>query len=177
MIILYILAPIACFFVLINFIGLFFPRLTRIHASIIINEKPELIFPEIAVLSNFVTWDPWSKRDPNIHQSFEGNPGKLNSKYSWKGNKKVKEGSMTISNIEENQLVEHILNFGKGNPCKALFKLVPIESGTEVFWGIEMNMGKFPMSRIIGSLIKGMLYKDFIQGLESLKMKIENQNK
>lgn len=177
MIILYILAPIACLFMLINFIGLFFPRLTRIQESIIINDKPEDIFPQIVSLNQFVTWDPWSKRDPNIQQCFDGIEGQLNSKYSWKGNKEVKEGSMTIVKIEPNELVEHALIFGKGNPSRALIKLIPREKGTEVIWGVELNMGKFPMGRIIGSLLKGMLSKDFNQGLEQLKAKIENFNK
>ncbi len=177
MIILYILAPIACLFMLINFVGLFFPRLTRIQKSIIINEKQEVIFQEIVSLNKFVTWDPWSKRDPNIQQCFDGTEGQLNSKYSWKGNKEVKEGSMTIVKIDQNEFVEHALIFGKGNSNRAIFKLTPTENGTQVVWGVEMNMGKFPMGRIIGALLKGMLSKDFIQGLEQLKAKVDTTNK
>ena len=177
MIILYILAPIACFFMLINFIGLFFPRLTRIQESILIKRTPESIFPEIVSLNKFVTWDPWSKRDPNIHQVFTGIDGQLNSKYSWKGNKEVKEGSMTIVKIDQNEFVEHALIFGKGNSNRAIFKLTPTENGTQVIWGVEMNMGKFPMGRIIGALLKGMLSKDFIHGLEQLKTKVDTTNK
>ena len=177
MIILYILAPIVCFFMLINFIGLFFPRLTRIQESILIKRTPESIFPEIVSLNKFVTWDPWSKRDPNIHQVFTGIDSELNSNYSWRGNKEVKEGSMTIVKIESNQLIEHVLIFGKGNPSRAIFKLIPEENGTRVIWGVEINMGKFPMGRIIGALLKNMLRKDFLAGLENLKNKIEHPNK
>jgi hypothetical protein len=81
---------------------------------------------------------------------------------------------MTIVNIEKNEIVEHSLLFGKGNPSKAIFKLIPSENETTVIWGVEMNMGKFPMGRIIGSILKKMLFNDFTQGLENLKMKIEN---
>ena len=101
----------------------------------------------------------------------------MDSKYSWKGNKEVKEGSMTIVKIDQNEFVEHALIFGQGNSNRAIFKLTPTENGTQVIWGVEMNMGKFPMGRIIGALLKGMLSRDFIQGLEKLKSKIENANK
>ena len=40
-----------------------------------------------------------------------------------------------------------------------------------------MNMGKFPMGRIIGALLKNMLRKDFLAGLENLKNKIEHPTK
>lgn len=173
MTIIYILALLVCFFLLINFIGLaFFPRLTRIQQSITINRPASEIFPKVVSLRSFVTWDPWSGRDPNIQQSFEGEEGQIGAIYRWKGNKEVKEGSMKTVQIIPNELVEHELTFGKGNKNRALIKLIPEGESTQVIWGVELNMGIMPFTRIVGSLLKGMLERDFSQGLNKLKEEV-----
>ena len=173
-ILLYILLGALTFISLIALIGLFLPQQVKVERSIIIEAEPAIIFDEIADFENFVTWNTWTKKDPAIKQWFEGEKFSVGSKYSWEGNKKVGKGSMEITHIEANRRVNLDMNFGPSGVANCGFILEPIDEKTKVTWYFNSDMGRNPLTKLIGPMMDKFIGKDYSEGLKNLAEKITN---
>ncbi len=124
-------------------------------------------------------WNPWSKMDPNIQNTFEGEDGAVGSTMSWSGNKDVGKGSNTITASEPGARVETKLNFIEPFESEAgtYIQLDDAEGGTKVTWGMTGTM-PFPwnaLSPLMG--MKGAIEKDYDKGLAALKAMVEDKIK
>jgi len=153
-------------------IGLFSPKQIRLEVEKDIAADADQIFVQIADFENFVTWNPWSLKDPNIRNEFEGEKMSYGAIYRWKGNRQVGNGSMEIIHLEANERVEMELRFGPGRPAKAIFQLIKKENGTHVIWSLESNLGSNPFTRVVGRMMGKIIRKDFTLGLERLSAKL-----
>ncbi len=172
-ILIYFLLGALTFFIFLMIFGLFLPKVAHVERSIIINAAPSDVFAEVVNYEKFVTWNPWSEKDPNIQHEFEGVIGTIGSKYSWKGNKKVGSGYMQITDIVVNEHVEMNLNFGPRGNAKCGFVILPQEVDTRVIWYFDSPMGNFPLKRIIGAMMDKFIGTDYSKGLSNLQTKLE----
>ena len=77
-----VLILIACFaglLLLIALFGLTQPRITRLERSIVLNVPLTTVYPEVSFLQNFVTWNAWSDKDPDMQQNFSEKDGEAGS--------------------------------------------------------------------------------------------------
>lgn len=153
-------------------IGLFSPKQIHLEVEKEIAADADELFIQIADFENFVTWNPWSLKDPNIRNEFEGEKMSYGTIYRWKGNRQVGNGSMEIIHIEANERVEMELRFGPGRPAKATFQLNKKENGTQVIWSLDSNLGSNPFTRVVGRMMEKIIRKDFTLGLERLSDKL-----
>jgi uncharacterized protein YndB with AHSA1/START domain len=58
---------------------------------------PARVFAEVVELRRWQAWSPWEGMDPNLQRTYEGPASGVGSSYAWKGNRKVGEGKMTIT--------------------------------------------------------------------------------
>jgi uncharacterized protein YndB with AHSA1/START domain len=174
-ILIYFLFGALTFFLFLMIFGLFLPKNAHVERSIIINVTPSEVFEEVVNYENFVTWNPWSEKDPNMQHSFQGETGTIGSKYSWKGNKKVGSGYMQITDIVVNEHVEMDLNFGPRGNAKCGFVIQPNENGTRIIWYFDSPMGNFPLKRIVGAMMDKFIGTDYSIGLSNLQAKLEKQ--
>lgn len=151
------------------------PRLVHLEKSVIISQEPDVVFAEVADFENFVTWNPWSAKDPNIKNSFEGDKISVGSKYLWSGNSKVGKGSMEITHIEANRRVEMDLNFGPQGNAKCGFILEPLDRNTKLTWYFDSDMGNNPLARLMGLFMEKFVGKDYSEGLNNLAKKLNKQ--
>jgi hypothetical protein len=83
--------------------------------------------------------------DPNMSNTYTGETGEVGSKSAWKGNRKVGEGSMTITGLDEPSRVDIDLQFLK--PFKAqndvTFTVEPSGGGSEVTWSMSGQVNFF----------------------------------
>lgn len=172
-ILLYILLGILTFLAILLIIGLFLPKNVHVERSIFIGGSPEEIYPYVSDFEKFVEWNPWSAKDLNIQQTFEGEKNTVGSKYSWVGNKKVGKGYMQITQVETNKRVEMDLNFGPNGFAKCGFILEPKDAGTHVTWYFDSIMGKNPLFRLMGPMMDKFIGKDYSEGLVNLAKKFE----
>jgi hypothetical protein len=156
-------------------IGWLSPKEIHVESSRHIKADVDKIFVQMADFENFVKWNPWAFKDPNMTNKFEGEKMSFGSKYSWKGNRHVGTGSIEIIHIEANKRLEMELKFGPGRPAKAAFILIPDQHGTSVTWSLDSNMGSNPFSRVVGRMMKKYITKDFDFGLKRLDEKITNE--
>ena len=94
--ILVILIIIAAFVMLI---GMMMPRIVHVSRSATMAATPTAIYTQITDLKKFAKWSPWGDRDPDMEQSFNGKTG-LGAEMTWKGNKQVGQGTMTIVEVD-----------------------------------------------------------------------------
>jgi Polyketide cyclase / dehydrase and lipid transport len=145
------------------------PRLVKLTVAREIQTDTIAVFDQIQNFEQFVRWSPWSKKDPDMTQRFEGDPGEVGSAYFWSGNKKVGRGSMRITAKKSPEFVKMDLNFGPRGGAEVTFNVIPNGENTLVEWVFENDLGANPLSKAFGPLMKNMLQKDFEQGLKNLE--------
>lgn len=169
----YILISLIAILVISALIGYFMPQTVKLERSIAIHAPKEVVFAEISHLENFVTWSPWTSKDPSMSQSFTGHGGTVGSKYTWKGNKKVGEGSMETTALHLNDRVAYAMNFGPRGQAEAVFTVSENRGNTLVTWAFSSDMGRNPIKHLMGPLMAAFVGKDYTAGLQNLKKKLE----
>jgi len=173
MLVLYILYSILGLLTIIILASFFLPDFIVVEEKIIISAPSNEIFNHIANLEEFIIWSPWNEKDPYMKNYFEGEPMTVSSNYKWEGNRKVGKGTMTLTHIEANRKVSMELDFGFQRTSKINFNLTQEMEKTEVSWQILTPLGKNPIAKFFGPLMKKVITNDFKKGLYNLKKKIE----
>ena len=87
--------------------------------TLLVERSTSIAAPEVAVfeyvndLHRWDTWSPWAPMDPNMEKTYSGPPAGVGAVYAWKGNNKVGEGRMTITESVPNDRVAMHLEFFK----------------------------------------------------------------
>jgi effector-binding domain-containing protein len=98
--------------------------------------------------------------------------------YSWKGNSKVGEGTITITESNPNKSVASDLSFSGSEPAKALYTLESSGDAQQLTMAIDMNFGMNPLMRWVGFLfMEGEMNKAFDYGLNNVKQRAEAKPK
>ena len=130
-----------------------------------------LVFDQINTLRNWEEWSPWAKLDPEMQLTYDGPPSGVGAGHTWKGNKKVGQGSMRIVESVPGERISIDLRFVKpmkaSNPTTFTFS----ESGglTTIHWamsGTNTFMGKVFWLLMDIDKLAG---RDFERGLANLK--------
>lgn len=170
----YILAAII---VLIIFLAAIAPKTYDVSRSVEINGTKEKIWPYLKYLEKQREWSPWAKKDPNMDTKLTGTDGEVGAISYWNGNKQVGEGEQEITNIVEGERADGELRFLK--PMKSesdCYLVLEEKSPTEskVTWGFK-GKSAFPFSiMMLFTSMDKMVGKDFEEGLQMLKAKIES---
>ncbi|HLP19545.1 MAG TPA: SRPBCC family protein [Chitinophagales bacterium] len=157
-------------------LGVIAPKNFEVSRSLVVNAPQDVVFKNISTFEQFNKWNPWNKLDPNQTVKEEGVDGTVGAKHSWKGNKDVGEGSMTLTKVEPNKGVEYALDFLKPFEAHntAYMTMEAVEGGQKVTWGMKGSM-PFPMNAM--GLFMNMdkqIGKDFDEGLATLKTMSES---
>ncbi len=128
-----------------------------------------------ALVGNLERWDdfsPWADMDPDMTKTYNGEPGAVGSTYHWTGNRKVGEGTMTITDSTPDERVVLDLKFIKPFKSESVteLELTPAGDGTEVTWrmtGATTFMVK--VMSLFGKSMDKMVGPDFEKGLTQLK--------
>ena len=150
-----------------------------ITRSTTIDAPPDAVFAYVNDLKKFQAWSPWAKLDPDSKNTFEGPTAGEGARFSWSGNDKVGEGSMTITESKPSELVRMKLQFVRPMEDEADtdFVFKPKDGKTELTWSMAGKndfMGKaFCLVMDMDALVGG----DFEKGLASLKSIAEAEAK
>lgn len=144
-----------------------------------ISAAPALVFAQVNDFHNWEAWSPWAKMDPACKNVFAGAPAGTGAMFSWAGNNKVGEGSMTILESRPNDLIRIRLEFLK--PFKATntaeFTFKPEGTQTIVTWSMfGQNNFFFKVFGLFMDCDK-MVGKDFENGLAAMKSVAEAADK
>lgn len=139
----------------------------EVHRSITIDADPTAVYPRIADFRQWDAWSPWEKLDPNMTKTYTGPESGTGASYLWEGNRKVGEGSMTITGAEPDRRVTIDLQFLKPfkSRSETVLALEPVDGKTRVDWtmaGVHTMMSRLicifrPMDKLVGpDLEKGL---------------------
>lgn len=153
-------------------LGLIAPKEYTVERSVVIEAEPAYVWGFVSSLEASQEWSPWAELDTNQVVTFEGEPGSVGSKMTWKGNDKVGEGSQVITEVEDGKEVEteltFVMPFGE-SVSNATVEVEEVDGGTEVSWEFEGDM-PYPMNAmLILTDMDAALGKDFERGLGYLK--------
>jgi hypothetical protein len=156
--------------------GVIMPTELKVERQVIINKPKDQVFSYLRSLQNGQSWNPWSKKDPNMKTELKGTDGTIGAVYSWVGNKEVGTGEQEIKNILEGSRIDFELRFKEPmEDTSQGYLTTEVVDGnqTKVTWGMAAKT-PFPMN-IICSLInvRKNLTKDFDDGLAMLKGNLE----
>ncbi len=136
-----------------------------------IGATPETVFDKVAVFRHWPEWSPWQDLDPEMKTTYVGEDGRVDSGYSWTGNRKAGAGSMKMTSVDGPNRMGADLVFEK--PFKSSntmsFELVPDGDATTVTW--TMVAPHNLMTRVMSAvgMMERMVGKDFEKGLEKLE--------
>lgn len=143
-------------------------RTTRISAS------PDKVFPLIADLHAFNTWNPFAKSDPTT-RIYRGAQSGVGAAYDWAGGKSG-AGSMVVTEATSPSRVAMDLHFTKPMVAnkKVLFTLTPAGNAVDVSWAMT---GTSPfLHKLFGLFfsMEKMVGGEFVKGLAGLKAMAEH---
>ncbi len=167
-----ILLIIVALIVLFLIVAAFMPSKYYVERSIDVNKPVELVFEHVVDLNHFEQWSPWYKSEPSAYLGVEGQG--VGQVSRWDGDT-VGKGSLTVTKILENELVEQMLIFEAPMAGEADVKFTFTENedaSVKVSWITEGKLG-YPIARFFKSMIETDLVKSFDEGLLALKERVE----
>lgn len=175
MLFIYILAGLLLLIGLLYLLG---PSGYAVSRSVEIERPAAEVFDYLRYLKHQDEWSPWGKRDPDMKKDFVGTDGQVGAISKWEGNKEVGTGEQEITCIEDGRRVETELRFIKPwkSTSDAFMEVEPIGTGrSKVRWGFTGSNG-FPMRiMMLFTSMDKMIGKDFEEGLQSLKARMESK--
>lgn len=136
---------------------------------------PDTVFDQVNDFHNWGAWNPWSKLDPNIQQTYEGAAAGKDAVYTWKGNSQVGEGRITIVDSRPCESVKLELEFFK--PFKgtnlAEFNFKPEGDQTAVTWSMDGTKNFVMKGMCLVMSMDKMLGGQFEKGLADMRAAAE----
>lgn len=148
----------------------------EVRRTTTIKADPSEVYDRIVNLQNWSSWSPWEGLDSTMTKTYEGPESGVGSSYSWKGNRKVGQGKMTITDTRAPNRVALDLQFLKPfkSQSETVFALDSNDQSTQVTW--TMTGAHSVLSRIMSIFVSmdKMVGKDFEKGLAQLKADVES---
>ncbi len=156
--------------VVFGVVGVFLPSSAHVERSTVIEAPQATVFVLVNGFRGFNRWSPWYERDPNADISYEGPDYGVGAKMIWSSEQRdVGSGSQEIVASEPYESVRTHLDLGQQGTAEAYFKLVEVESGTEITWGLDTEFGWDLVGRYFGLMFNRIVGTDYDKGLANLK--------
>jgi hypothetical protein len=167
----YILIAVAA--VVVAFIGVVSMRPSdfRVSRTATISAPPPAVFAQVNDFHKWDAWNPWSKLDPNIKQTYGGAPAGVGATYAWTGNGNVGEGRMTITESHPSDLIRIRLEFLKPFAAThtAEFTFKPAGPKTDLTWSMAGKNNFMAKAMHLFMNMDKMIGGQFEKGLADIK--------
>lgn len=169
------LGALAALILVVALGGMLLPREIKVTRSTVIDAPPSQVFPHINNLRATEAWSPWLGIDPDVQTTYGSIAEGVGAKMSWTSeHPNVGTGSMEVIESVKDATVVNALDFGDMGLAQARYVLAEAESGgTEITWGLEVDMGAGPIGRWMGLMMDGWVGADYERGLANLKTLVE----
>ncbi len=157
-------------------VPLFLPSTTVVEKIVVVERPLEIIFDDLTNFNVYKQWSPWLEMEPDAETTITGEPGTVGHEWTWNGDI-IGKGKLTIVEINTYESITNKLEFYEPRKAEAkdIWLLERTEEGnTKITWQFKSD-ASYPFSRLSGILIKSSLSDSYEQGLENLKLYIENK--
>ncbi len=162
--------------VLVLIAAIFLPSTKHVEDSLTINAPASHVYEQVVSLRNWQKWTPFTANDTAMKTTYSGPMKGVGAVMSWQS-KKAGNGVMTILEVEKNKSIKTQIEFEGQGISHSAWKFEGTGTTTKVTWSIEVEHLGYPLGKIIGLMMPGMLHKSFQQGLASLKKVSEDYTK
>lgn len=157
--------------------GALLPGHIHLERDIVVEAPACTVFALTNGFGSFNEWSPWAQIDPEGTTYEYGGPHQgVGAHQSWSSDhNNVGSGRQEIVASEPWSEVRTKLTFEGQGDADAFFRFAPQDSGVQVTWGFDSDLGVNPVSRIFGYFfLGGMLGPQYEQGLAQLKTYAES---
>ena len=135
---LYVIIALLLFYLVLAMVG---PKEIKVERSILISKPNSMVTAKLGDFKFFHDeWSPWSEKDPNMKNTYTGNPGEVGHLYSWEGNKDVGKGEMELKAFNGDSIIERLYFDGMGD-SKVYYIVKNKDASTELTWGMISQIG------------------------------------
>jgi hypothetical protein len=155
--------------VLVLVIAAFLPATYAVTRTAEINSPADSLYKIVSDFRQFEAWSPWAEYE-KATITVTGDASTIGHFYQWVGTE-TGIGSMTISTLDPGKSITEDLAFKEPfeSKAKVLYTFEPTASGaTKVTWTTSGD-SDYPVGRLFGLTMDGMLGKDLEKGLANLK--------
>jgi uncharacterized protein YndB with AHSA1/START domain len=149
--------------------GLFLPAKFKVERSVQIEAPAARIYDYVVEPRKWQEWSVWTRRDPDMRILYSGPPFGMGARWSWQS-KQEGSGSMELTRVEPDHLVEYALSFPTFNlRSTGAITMEPSGKGTRVTWTNAGDVGGNPLKHYLAAAMDHMVGPDFEEGLVNLK--------
>jgi effector-binding domain-containing protein len=159
---------------LVLIVAIFLPSTQHVEDTAVINAPPEMIFKHVNNLQEWNAWSPFQKEDSAMTSEYEGPSEGVGAIQKWKS-KVSGDGVMTIMESTPYSAIKFKVDFMDKGISYSEWKFEKQDKSTKATWSIDIGGLGYPMGRIFGLFMPGMMHKVFRGGLEDLKKLCETE--
>lgn len=164
-----ILLVLAILVVIVVVISLFLPRKIHVERAKLIEAPVHVVFNQVNNLQKWEKWSPWHKIDTAMEVTYFGKKSGEGSGYEWKSeHKQVGSGKLTITASELFDSIATEMDFMEQGTASGYYLFEETDSGTNVLWAFDTDMGGNPLAKLMGLMMDKMIGADFEKGLNNL---------
>lgn len=172
--VLYVILALVVLYLILGFFG---PKRIVVARNTVVNKPAEEVKQKLGDFKFFHDrWSPWTEKDPNMKNTYEGTPATVGHLYTWSGNKEVGEGSMRIIKMEGDTLKEELTFKGEGTSTVNLVAQDKGNNTTAVTWQMVMDVGYIFRPIMLFMNMDKMMGPDFEKGLANFKTVVESSS-
>lgn len=148
------------------------PSNVEVSVSRTVNGSADKAFAQVNHLPNWEAWSPWHKIDPNQKVTYSDPNEGQGAWYSWESdNKNVDHGKLTLLKVVPNERIETKIEFRKWGQNFSNWSFDENDGKTTITWHMQTDMKG--MAKLFAPMMKGMLNKQFNEGLDGIQTAVE----
>ena len=159
-------------------VSFFMPKTYRVERAVVIQAKPEAVFPLLADLKQWPKWGVWHERDPAMTIAYSPVTTGVGAFSDWQS-KTQGNGKATVTAVEPLKSVTYTLEMpDQGMLGVGVLAMSPAENGAvRVTTTMTGELGMNPMMRLMGPFLDKLIGPDFEAGLAKVKRVAEEAAK
>lgn len=154
------------------------PSTYAVERTAAIAAPAAVVYAQLADFHRWDAWSPWAKLDPNVKNTYAGEPGAVGARQEWAGNQDVGKGRMTVKEARPGERLVIDLEFIEPFASRAdtTFALAPEGAGTRVSWTMSGRLGFLEKAAGVFMDMDAMIGRDFEKGLAQLRAVAEAES-
>ena len=154
--------------ILVLFAAWFLPSTRHVEDFIYIKGPSKYAYEQVIKLKNWDKWSPFAAEDTAMKTYYDGPPQGVGAIMKWES-KKQGNGTMTIIEADPGKYIKMKMEFEGQGVSYSDWRFIQEGDSTQVIWAIDILNMKYPIGRLLGIFMPGVLHKSFQSGLAKLK--------
>ncbi|MFC2137892.1 GyrI-like domain-containing protein [Bacteroidota bacterium] len=154
---------------LIIIVSFFLPNKIHVERTKLIDAPVHIVFNQVNDLHKWDKWSPWNQIDTAMEKIYFGEKRGEGAGFEWKSeHPNVGNGKMLITSSVLLDSVKTEMDFGDQGTAIAYHVFNETDSGTNVKWSFDTELGGNPIAKFMGLMMDKWIGADYEKGLINL---------